>query len=111
MWDGAYPWAVFGLLTGFWKLVVIGVVTLVLYGRSGLPQPPWFRLLKPWVTPVVRSRAAGPSQQARSGLEPPVRVPWWHDRWFVVFLVLAATAIATWIVARMTITASTTLHH
>lgn len=101
-----HVWGFFGLLAGFWKLVLVAVVAFVLYGRSGLPQPRWLRLLRPWVTPVMRNRPAAASQ----GLEPPARIPWWHDRWFVVFLALACTAVATWIVARMTMTASLATH-
>ena len=48
MGQGGAPWAFLGLISGFWKIVLVTVVTLALYGRMGLPRHPVFRLLQPW---------------------------------------------------------------
>lgn len=97
--DGGGLWAFGGLFTGIWKLVLVAVVALVLYGRLGmrLPGHPLLRLLQPW--------SARPRSMARA--QPAPRIPWYADRWFVFFMVLAATAVAAWIVTRMTLIDST----
>jgi len=89
---GAGPWAFFGLISGFWKLVLVAAVSLALYGRLGLPRHPMFRLLQPWSS-VARPAKAGPASKP----------PWYQDRWFVFLLVLASTAVVAWIVTRSTV--------
>jgi hypothetical protein len=92
-------WAFVGLLSGIWKLAIVAVIALVVYGRLGLPRNPWLRLLLPWTSAPARRVAAAPAK--------PSRLPsWMSDRYFVFFMVLAATALATWIVIRMTVQTS-----
>jgi hypothetical protein len=87
-----------GLFTGFWKLVVVAVVALILYGRAGLPRPALLRLLRPWPnTPRARANKTPAS--------------WLSDRWFVFLLVVASTAVAAWIVTRMALIETSSLSH
>jgi hypothetical protein len=85
------------MLSGVWKLAIVAVVALIAYGRLGLPRHPLFRLLLPWTS--TPSRATGPPSKASN------RPAWMSDRWFVFLMVLAATALAAWIVTRMTVMA------
>jgi hypothetical protein len=89
------PWAFVGLFSGPWKLIIVAVVALVAYGRLGLPRHPLFRLLLPW-TSNSEPVAAAPAKTSS-------RPSWMSDRWFVFLMVLAATALAAWIVTRMTV--------
>jgi hypothetical protein len=93
-------WAFIGLLSGLWKLAIVAVLALIFYGRLGLPQHPLLRLLLPW-SPPARREAATPATPAK----PSRRPTWLNDRWFVFLMVLAATALAAWIVTRMTVMA------
>jgi len=88
-----------GLFTGFWKLVLVAVVALVLYGRSGLPVPALLRTLFRPTSPTARQR------------KPSTPSSWLSDRWFVFLLVVAATAVAAWIVTRMTMITPAMLSH
>lgn len=98
---GSNLWAFVGLFSGIWRLLLVALVALVLYGRLGmrLPGHPLLRLLQPW--------SARPAVAART--RPVARLPWYADRWFIFFLVLAATAVAAWIVTRMTLLESAPL--
>jgi hypothetical protein len=86
-----------GLFSGIWKLAIVAVVAFVAYGRLGLPRHPIFRLLMPW-TPAPRNQAAPAEKPSR-------RPAWMSDRWFIFLMVMAATALAAWIVTRMTVMA------
>ena len=76
----------FGLIAGPWKLAIVAVTVLIFYRRK---IGPFAALLNP----TSRLRKADP-------LGPPSR---FGERLFVLLLVMAATAVATWIVTRMTI--------
>jgi hypothetical protein len=76
-----------------WLLIVIlGIAT---FGRSGLFRSRWFNLLKPWKT---RPR----DRDVREPSPAPPRVSPLRDPWFIFLLVLSATAVASWIVMSLT---------
>ena len=77
-------WAFLGLFMGIWKLAIVVVVALVVLHRSGL-RPRWADRL---------SRLAPPTRPRRRVLD---------DRWFVLLVVVAATAVATWMILRLQI--------
>jgi hypothetical protein len=88
------PLAFAGLFAGVWKLAIVAGAALVLLNRSGLMRSHWLRLLRPWTTTSVsaRSNTAAASK--------------FSDRAFWFFTIVAAVAVAAWIVTRMTITMS-----
>jgi hypothetical protein len=95
MFDRVQSLGTWGLATDprVWLLIVIlGVAT---FGRSGVFGSRWFNLLKPWKN-RPRDRAG------RSPSPEPSRVSPLRDPWFIFLLVLSATAVASWIVMSMT---------
>ena len=112
-------WAFFGLFTGLGKLAVVLAVALVFFGRSGLPLPRSLRLLRPLLT-LVRSEAAPTTRPSTADLpsEPQVRsrrpapaAVWVSDRWFWFLTILAATAVASWVITRVMMSASYAARH
>ena len=100
-------------MIGMRELVLIGMVVLALYGRSGVLKSHRAQTILPWISP--RRRAAG--ERRASGAAPsatrptgPVRsrIPgaWLAGggRVFWFFTVLTATALAAWIFTRTWIT-------
>jgi hypothetical protein len=90
-------WAFVGLFSGIWKLAIVAVIAIICYGRLGLPRHPIFRLLLPWTS--MPGRTSAPPAESNK------RISWLGDRWFVFLMVIAATAVAAWIVTRMTVMA------
>jgi hypothetical protein len=84
-------WAFVGLFTGFGKLVILAVLALLFYGRLGLPRHPLWRLLSPWSSVPADKRTKGATEA------------WYRDRVFVFLVVISATAVAAWIVTKMTL--------
>ncbi len=77
-------------MLGLKELALIAAVVFVLYGRSGVFKDPRFQRIQPYLSPVRR----GPSR-------PPTRKTWLTGSriyWFLT--ILAATAIAAWIIGR-----------
>ena len=74
------------MIGGFWKLVLVAVVALIFYGRSGVHRHPVVRVLLP-----RRRTAAGPPAPGRSRL---------GTRAYILLVVTAATAVAAWIATR-----------
>jgi len=87
-------WAFLGLL-GLREIVLLALVVLALYGRSGLRDTRHARFLRPWRS--VRR----PPPSSTPGRVPGVSKP--GDRAFWVLAITAATAVAAWIVTRMMI--------
>lgn len=85
MTDLGAPWAFLGLITGFWKLVLVAAVALIFYGRSGVQHHPVVRALLPRPLPVRKPSA----ERSRLG-----------TRAYILLVVTAATAVAAWIVTR-----------
>ncbi len=98
------PGAMWGFmgLPGLREMILIALVALVLYGRSGLRHTRYARVLYPWVATACRG---GPQPQARP------RGPRLGDRVYGVLAITAATAVAAWIVTRMLIVGASGVSH
>jgi hypothetical protein len=80
-------WGLAGLFASGWKLALLAFGAYALFGRRLGP------FASRWLSPV---------SHARSRPEKPGR--WtFGDKVYLLLLVMAATAVATWILARMTI--------
>jgi hypothetical protein len=88
-------WAFLGV-PGLREILVVAVVTLVLYGRSGLLMHRRFQALRPWLGPPGREPPRTTSVRRGAGL---------GDRVFWVLAITAAAAVASWVAIRMTILA------
>jgi hypothetical protein len=103
-------------MIGLKELFLLGVLVLVLYGRSGVLKSRQFRAIWPWISPTrrpvartVASRAAGLAESwadaAREPHEPgrtsrKRRFSLEGNRLFWFVTILAATAIAAWVVTK-----------
>ena len=104
-------------MIGLRELFIIGVVVLVLYGRSGVLKSRQARTILPWISPIRRpaggkrpgGTGAGPSPEAlrpsAAATARPVQgvpgaslVRGGRLVWILTFL--AATALAAWIITR-----------
>jgi len=97
-------WGFFGP-PGIRELLVVAVVTLVLYGRSGvqtgLKRTRYGRVLAPFFRPTPQRPVPAQSKKRSR----------WGDRWFLLLTITAAAAAAAWVVTRMMIASSNgTLH-
>jgi hypothetical protein len=88
-------WAFLGLFAGGWKLAIVAGAILAVFGRRLVP------LASRWLSPNPRTASrvvvkdGGPSPRST-----------FNDRVFLVLLVMAATAVATWIIVHFTIAKS-----
>jgi hypothetical protein len=98
------------------ELILLALLVLVLYGRSGVFKSRQFRTIWPWISPVRRpvartlsSRGAGLAQSLASAARESMGPAKGSRRrlfslegnrlfWFVT--ILAATAVAAWIVTK-----------
>ena len=84
-------WGFLGLMAGGWKLALVAAGLFALFGRRLGP------FASRWLSPTPRysesARAATPDA-------PPSR---FGDRVYLLLVVMAATAVATWIIARVAI--------
>jgi hypothetical protein len=87
-------WAFLGLFAGGWKLAIVAGAVLAVFGRRLVP------IASRWLSPTPRT--AG--REVAKG-DPAARSKF-NDRVFLVLLVMAATAVATWIIAHFTIAQS-----
>jgi hypothetical protein len=98
-------------MIGIRELFLIGIVVLVLYGRSGVLKGERAQTILPWLSPVrrpsSRARSAGraaPGGSAaslpRSSSKVPLAFLVRGDRWFWFMAFLAATAVAALIIGR-----------
>ena len=78
-----------GLLPGPREWLLVAMVVVTLYGRSGMARRGFTRAVRPWTT-----RPGGPAGS-------PARA-WLADRWFVV-AAAAAAGVAAWVVTWMTV--------
>jgi len=96
-------WAFLGL-PGLREILVVAVVTLVLYGRSGLMMHRRFQVLRPWLSPARREQSkTRPTPASRGVCVGPH--PGLGDRLFWALALTAAAAVAAWIATRVTILA------
>jgi len=103
-------WAMLSVRT---ILVLVGIA-LALYGRSGVLQSRQARAILPWLTPARRSRQgpdstepSNPPAAPRPG--PAAKLGLGGDRMFWFFTILAASALAAWIVTRTLIVSDSAL--
>lgn len=108
-------------MIGLRELFIIGVVALVLYGRSGVIKSRQARTILPWISPIrrpaggkrpggagARPSPATPRPSAATTARPVQDIPGafllsgGRLVWILTFL--AATALAAWIITRTLIT-------
>jgi len=103
----AWLWAFFGGIPGLREIALVALVTLVLYGRSGLQVALRSRGLPPWLSPFVRRTAPSAARgRAQPNSAPAARTSRSTDRAFWFLAIVAAAAVAAWIVTRTLIVAA-----
>jgi hypothetical protein len=102
----AWLWAFLGL-PGLREVLLVALVTLVLYGRSGLQIARRGRGLHPWLSPIRRTSAAAPRAKPPTAQGTSRR----GDRVFWFLAIVAATGVAAWVVTRTLIVAAPKLSH
>jgi hypothetical protein len=103
------------IMMGLRELALLGLVVLVLYGRSGVLKSRQFQTIWPWISPQRRmdrpagsmgtSRAQATTATERPRLTRRKTLPFFlrGNRLYWFLTILAATAVATVIVGRMMI--------
>jgi len=90
-------------MIGFRELVLIALVFLALYGRSGVLKSDRAQAVLPWLSPVRRgAKRATPRPRPRARVAGAFLTR--NGRLFWFLTILAATAVAAWIVTRTLIT-------
>ncbi len=98
------------IMIGLRELLIIGMVVLVLYGRSGVLKSPHAKTILPWLSPVRRTsaRRVPPGSRATTVSAGPASIPGAFlargNRLYWFLTILAATAVAALIIARALIT-------
>jgi hypothetical protein len=100
-------------MIGLRELAVVAAVVLVLYGRSGVIKSRQFQSIWPWISPArrpVASRGSTPRRGPRAvdAIAPTQSAGFFRlegNRLFWVLTILAATAVAAWVVTRVMISA------
>ena len=90
-------------MIGLRELLLIGMVVLVLYGRSGVLQTRQAKTILPWISPVRRNtpgRASASATTARGRSRIPGAFLVRGGRWYWLLTILAATAVAALIIGR-----------
>src|SRR5262245_59444572 len=106
-------------MIGLRELAIVAVVVVVLYGRSGVLKSRQFQTIWPWIAPMRRTSPGqrAPRRSGRFAFDPiarqmdvdPKQVPeaarrrpflLQGNRLFWFLTILAATAVAAWIVTR-----------
>jgi hypothetical protein len=104
-------------MIGLRELALVALVVLVLYGRSGVVKSRQFQTILPWISPTRRnvarsqssraaavSRAQPVSTDARSQKTRAIKPPLLKgNRLFWFMTVLAATAVAAWVITHVMI--------
>jgi hypothetical protein len=92
-------------MMGLRELILVAMVALALYGRSGVVKSRQFQTVMPWLSP--RRRKVAPSERARSTQAGPSKTqrllkPFLlrGNRLFWFLTILAATAVAALIISR-----------
>ena len=102
-------------MIGLKELVLLALVVLALYGRSGVVKSRQFQTIWPWIAPVRRTnprrpaglrtasaaQAADPSSTPARGSSRRLRLE--ENRVFWFLTIVAATGVAAWIVTRLLI--------
>lgn len=96
-------------MIGLRELLLIGMVVLVLYGRSGVLKGQRAQQVLPWLSPVRRTpqRSGGAARAGEATSTTPrlmSKVPGAFlvrgNRLYWFLTILAATAVAAWIITR-----------
>jgi hypothetical protein len=93
-------------MIGLRELLIIGMVVVVLYGRTGVLKSRQAKTIMPWLSPVRRpaARRAATGSPAASAPGRPSRIPGAFltrgNRFYWFVTILAATAVAALIIAR-----------
>ncbi len=100
-------------MIGLKELALVAVMVLVLYGRTGVVKSRQFQTILPWISPVRRPRGTmrpGDSSRARTANSASAAVgrrlrPFVlrGNRLYWFLTIVAATAVAAWIVTRVLI--------
>jgi hypothetical protein len=98
-------------MIGLRELALVAIVVLALYGRSGVVRSRQFQTIWPWISPARRPVAGRRSSARRDSSavdesEPPRAAGFFRlegNRLFWVLTILAATAVAAWVVTRVMI--------
>ncbi len=94
------------IMIGPRELLLIGMVVLVLYGRTGVLKSRQAKTIMPWLSPVRRTtaRRVAPGSPTAAAPGRPSRIPGAFltrgNRFYWFVTILAATAVATLIIAR-----------
>jgi hypothetical protein len=106
----AWLWAFFPGIPGLREIALVVLVTVLLYGRAGLQVARRGGGLPPWLLPVVRRTAPSaartpPRSRSRSQPQPDppavgTALSRRGDRVFWFLAIVAATAVAAWVVTR-----------
>jgi hypothetical protein len=104
-------------MIGLKELALLAVVVLVLYGRTGVLKSRRFQTIAPWISPVRRTSRQAGSGQVRTMAQSQAGATTAGPRhrsfllegnrlyWFLT--ILAATAVAAWIITRLLILSRT----
>jgi hypothetical protein len=100
-------------MIGLRELALVALVVLALYGRSGVVKSRQFQTIWPWISPARRPGAGRRSPAGRdqgsletTALPRPARFFLLEgNRLFWLLTILAATAVAAWVVTRVMIAA------
>jgi len=93
-------------MIGLRELLLIGMVVLVLYGRTGVLKSRQAKTIMPWLSPVRRTTAGRVGAGSPTAAVPgrPARIPGAFltrgNRFYWFVTILAATAVAALIIAR-----------
>ena len=100
-------------MIGLKELALVAVVVLVLYGRTGVVKSRQFQTILPWISPLrhhgatwgrgILREQARPTTAATAVLPRPKPFVLRGNRLFWFLTILAATAVAAWIVTRVII--------
>jgi hypothetical protein len=109
----AWLWAFLGI-PGLREIVLVALVALVLYGRSGLQIARRGRGLASLLSPARRVSPSASASRARAGAPTTTQT---HgilrsgDRVFWFLAILAAAAVAAWVATRTLIVSAPELSH
>jgi hypothetical protein len=106
-------------MIGLRELALVATVFLVLYGRTGVLKSRRFQSIRPWISPVRRTSERSANAPATANSRSTRAATSWRpsgrfkpfvlegNRLFWFLTILAATAVAAWIITRQLILSGT----